>query len=361
MKKIFLFAALAWLPLFARAGFVSRFPQLPSKKKPIAFQIQNEFYHSAGNYRPIKNSWSWIFFGEYEDLKDSNDLRYLKITPSVSYSPFSWLILEAFAGLIWVSSKTGETVRDILQPSAAGGGFVIYKRIKSSYLGFEFRGGVPLMSVPQNTNDAVGGDGAYFAEPGAWLIYRPRSRLFYLFNNTRFRYRTEGLSSLLLSSAGGVLKTDLTDIGISADIFLPVLLDTYSRQPNQRWSITDRVNGGSYKFYSVDPRAVSVSVWTNWSFFKPVRLTFYGNFDLTGQNYARGLTLGAIASLRLNTKAGQARRAREGLKALDLEYSGEYVDDESGKKAETEYFEEEDDPQSPDLNKEMKNEIRRLR
>ena len=363
MRNLFLFVCLpvfAGFPLFSQAAFLTSFPRLPSKKKPVTFQLQTEFYYTRSNYREPETLW--FISGKYADLSDKDELWYLRLDPSVSYSPYSWLILDVFLHSLWVNTVTGGHIRDRYQPTAAGGGFTLYKKLKSSYFGFEFKGGASMINITPNTDEVVAGDGAYFAEPGLWFIFRPRSQIFYLFYNTRFRYRTNGLSSLLFNAFGGVLKTDLADIGFSADIFFPIIKDDYSRQANQRWSITDRVNGGSYKFFSVDPRAVSFNIWTNWNFFKPSLLTLYLNIDTSGQNYSRGLTGGAIFAIQWQTGKGRSQRPRETLNALDLDYEEEYEEEEeeSGKRK-NKYFEEEDDPQSPFLKREMKNELRRLR
>ena len=362
MKKICLSVCLsvfAVCPQLSEAGFFSNLPRLPEKGKPVSLQLQTEYYRTSGNYKTPKNFW--MIFGEYDDLSDKNELWSLRLDPSVSYSPYRWLTLDLFLHTLWVNTQTGGRPRDLYQPVAAGGGFTAYKRLKSSYLAFEFKGGAPLIKIPPNTDDVVAGDGAYFAEPGLRFIFQPRSRIFYLFYSARFRYRTNGLSSLLFNTAGGVLKTDLADIGASADVFMPVISDIYSLRAEERWRITDRVNGGSYKFFSVDPRAVSFNIWTNWNFFKPHRFTVYASFDTSGQNYARGLALGAIASIQWKTGKGRRESSRKSLEALGLEYEEAEEDEDKPRGGKDEYFEEESDPQSPFADKELKRELRRLR
>ena len=151
------------------------------------------------------------------------------------------------------------------------------------------------------------GNGAYFVEPGLWFLVQP-SQMFYIYLNTAFRYRSLSLSGLLLNKLGGVLKTPNIDVGLSIDSFFSVLSDGFTNQPEQRLSFINKVNGGSYRFYSVNP-SVFLS-WTAWMElkFKPVSTKFYFHLDTLGQNYAKGFSCGIITQLKWHTKSSIADR-----------------------------------------------------
>lgn len=326
------------------------FPEIPSKRKPFSISLQTEFFHSTKNYI----EWNW------DDLPDENYFQYIGFYPRIRHSPFPYISVQIFSQNFYAMSKTLDSRRNVLQTSLIGGGFSIYHKYRRAYLGFELKAGVPLnRGVLKNPDEMILGDGTYFAEPGVWLLLRP-SRNFYLHYNSALRFRMMDLSSLWFNRLGSFLKTRHADFGASVDSFFSIFSDDrFSSQPQTRWELLQRVNGGSFKFRSVNPSALSFTAWIEFKF-KPVFTKLYFNQDTFGKNYAKGFHLGLITTVKWNTKSSVIKRKRK-TKSFDFDEGFEGQGSRSSSKGRS-YFEEEDDPYNKEkINRELKQELRSLR
>ena len=355
-----------------------RLPEIPSKNQPAFFSLQTEFFRSQANYTN---------FGQYEDLAANDFFQYVSFKPALSYSPFKrYINFELFANSFYASSGKKEVLHVLpFQLSSIGTGFSFYHKFKTLFVGFELRGSLPLYKNFENyqkpavdilqgngktsDNPIVVGDGAYSAEPGLSLIFQP-SNVFYVYNRTAFRWRSRGLSSLLISNIGAVFNSKLITAGLSFDAFFSLFIyDRFSNQPNQRLQVLKTGNAGSLKFYSVNPSALSATAWSEFKF-KPFFTTLYVNLDTIGANYAKGFTLGLITKFTWNTQTSFINKKRKRNNFLNFEDFDEQEDSFRQKPEEKTYFEEEDDsfslgiedkePRSKAVNQELKNELNLL-
>lgn len=326
------------------------FPEMPSKKKPLSISLQTEFYRSVSNFTNL---------GQYEDLPSENYFQHFGFHPTIRYSPFSsYINFQFFAKNFYAESKTLNTKRNVFRTSHIGGGVSLYHRFKTFYSGFELRGGMPLYDNFKSPNEMIVGDGAYFVEPGLWFLLKPAHK-FYIYYNVAFRYRMFSLSSLLFNRLGGSLRTKYTDLGVSMDSFVSLLSDDFASHPEKRWNHVKKVNGGSYKFFSVNPSVLSLTAWMEFKF-KPIFAKVYFNTDMLGKYYARGLSFGLITTIKWSTKSSIIKKKRKNL-SFDLD---EDLEDSSSTRSHKRksYFEEEEDPYSKEnINKELKKELKSLR
>lgn len=350
-SNLFIVFPLIFFCFNSSALYDLNFPEIPSKNKPLSISLQKEFYRSVSNF---------IEFGQYDDLPDESYFQYFGFHPSISYSPLSHYInFELFANSFWAFSKKQGLKRDVFRVSFLGVGLNFYHKFKSLYSGFELRGGVPFSSYgnSQSPDEMIIGDGAYFVEPGLWLLFQP-SKMLYIYYNLAFRYRMFSLSSPLFNRLGGVLQTRYIDLGLSMDSFLSVLSDEFTLQPKKRWKYLGN-NAGSYKFFSVNPSALSFTAWMGFRI-KPVFTKLYFNFDTFGKHYARGLKVGLITTFRWNTKSSIINRRKSDI-SFDFDEDIEISRPRRSTKKES-YFEEEEDPYSKEnINKELKEELKSLR
>ena len=333
-----------------------KLPEIPSKNKPISFSLQTEFFRSQANYTS---------FGQYVDLPDNDFFQYVSFKPTLSYSPFKQYInFKLFANSFYAhSGKKDQSHILPFQVSTAGAGFSFYHKFKTLFAGFELRGAMPLYKNFENyqkpavdllqghgetsANPIVVGDGAYFAEPSLWFIFQP-SQAFHIYNRTAFRWRSAGLSSLLISNLGVVLESKLITAGLSFDSFFSLFIyDRFANQQNKRLDILKEGNAGSLKFYSVNPSVLSATVWSELKF-KPFFTTFYANLDTIGQNYAKGFTLGLITKFQWSTQTSFMHKKRKSNNFLDFEDSDK-EESWSQEPEEKTYFEEEDDSSLLDI------------
>ncbi len=360
--KLNLYICFSWIFLFLSQTALSEsnFPEIPSKNKPLSISLHANFYRSAANYKEL---------GAYKNLPNKNYFQYFGFYPTIRYSPVShYISFQIFSRNFYAESKTNDLKRKVFRTSEVGGGFSIYYKFKNLYSGFEFRGGVPIYRPElTNSNEMIVGDGAYFAEPGLWFLFRPfriRSKeSLYLYYNTAFRYRTLGLSNnlsgLLLNRLGTFIKTMYIDGGAETSSFFSVLSDTYSLEPEKRWGPLKKVNGESYKFRSVNPSVLDFTFWMEFKF-KPIFTKIYFNVDSFGKNYAKGLSFGFITTLKLYTKSSIIKKRRNRATESDF-YEIESPRTRHSKKGNS-YFEEEDDPYNKKIiNKELKKELDSLR
>lgn len=341
----YVFWALTALSLSQPALSEIRFPELPSKNKPLSVYLQTEYFRTNANYTN---------FGQYVDLPNNNSFQYIALHPRLSYSPLPYYInFKLFANSFYASSKTTGEERSVFRPTVLGGGFQVYHKIKTFYGGFELRGGAPLYkNFFEQPNEIILGDGSYFVEPGIWLLVSP-SEKFYVYFNTAFRYRfSASLSGRLFNRLGGVLKTQHIDAGLAANSFISLPTNSQERQIDRVNNILKTVNGASYTFYSIKPSVLSWAAWLKLKY-QPVFATLYFNLDTLGSNYAKGFSFGLITKLQWHTKLSIIHRKRR----MDFDF-----EDRDATSEDSPYFKEEEDPYNKEkLNKELKQELRFLK
>ena len=310
------------------------FPEWPVKAGELVIQLQSGWYKSNSNY-----TTEW---GTYKDLPNqpNQQFQYVTIDPRVKYSFWPELSIEVFGDSRWAFSRTlnrntGQYVdRTGYELTYAGAGFSLNKKFWLVYVTAGLRGAIPINRFDWLTENIVTGDGAYYIEPEVWITYPLFPHFVNLFYSTRFRYRTHKLSSLLYNKTGVQVRTRHLDFGLAGNLLLSVISDGYTNRPETRWNVTDRVNGGSYKIFSVNPSAISFTAWTAFKPVKNLSLNLFANLDVTGTNYGRGLTVGLMAESSINTpwwkyKSEDLRHFEKPEDPSKKYFEGEEVGDES--------------------------------
>ena len=352
--RLFLFLfPLFFINLKAGALSTTRFPEVPSKSKPLSINLQTEFYRSVSNYKAV---------GGYKPLPQKNYLQYFAFHPHLSYSPFPhYITFELFANNFYISSQSLKTIRSSFRPTVLGGGVKLYYKHKKLYSGFELRGGYPLINHFPDNQAPIAGDGSVFIEPGLWFLY-PISNNIYIYENFSFRYRTS-FSNLIFNRIGGVLQTQWTDIGLSIETFFSLASQQILGLEETRWKQLSTLNGGSYRFSALNPFLLSYTGWMEFKF-KPFFASIYFNGNSIGQNYAKGLTFGLMMKFKWNTRSSFIRKNKGsinfGFDELEKTYE-EKEDSEDFSPSQEKYLEEEEDPYGGKYKKELKQELKHLR
>ena len=351
---IILFFALLTFGLIANGKEI--FPEIPERKETLLIQVQSEWYDSISNYKEL---------GKFSRLPHENSFQYLSADPRIKYTPWHWFSVELFGGSMYSRSKTYNsstsqyTFRDRFWFTSVGMGLSFHKKFQDLYFTVDIKGRVPLNRFDNLTKHIVNGDGAFHIEPGLWIIYALSPHFAYLFYNTSFRYRTEKLSALSYHRAGGLIQTRHLDTGLSANLFFPVISDTYTKRPETRWNVLENVNGGSYKFYSVNPAVLSFTVWINFKPIESIGLQVYGSLDTYGQAYGKGYTVGLMASKKWSFKSSGSSFKKDLEKFESPEDEDSYDESEEGDPDE-ELEEEESEPKKPAINIEISDELNKL-
>ena len=349
MKRYY-FISLFFLSLLsypkAWAVFEVRFPDLPSKDNVFSMSLQKEFFHTVSNY---KN------YGQYFDLPQKNYFQYAALHPSVRYSPLpSYIDFELFSHNFYARSKTLNVHRDVFRSALFGTGLRLHYNGKKFYLGLEVRGAYPLVGNFQSDQEMVVGDSAYFVEPSLWAVLHP-SPSWNIYWNASFRHRFFSLSSVFFNRLGGMIQTKYTNMGLSIDSFFSVFADPLSRQAEKRFAILKKVNGSSYRFYSVNPSILfSMTAFIDLKL-PPAMITFYFNGNTLGSNYSRGFTLGMRTKLQWKKSADPLRNK------ANFDWNEKNLEGFKFSSERPKYFEEKEDPYNKELiHQELKKELKVL-
>ena len=317
-------------------------PKLPSSKNPLSLEIQTEYYQSKENYTEL---------GKFSPLPEPNYFLYNIQDVTLSYSPWEWFSAELFLSTGFGKSQTRQVELKNFNLIESGFGFSILQEYGSFFWNWDFKGGLPLAYNPPINDLVIIGDGAYYAETGMWFIYEIQPRFLYVFTHSRLRYRTNELSSLFFNQIGFFIRATHLQFGVSTDVFFSApFVDNYSHSPEVRKVVTDRVNGGSAKFLSVNPNALSFSTWLQWKV-QPVSLMVYANMDTYGARYGKGFTVGGNLTLTFNTKSNVSSYLKK-----------RRINSRQRRKSnKSDYFSEEGEGSNSNLNPELQEEINQLK
>lgn len=318
------------------------FPKKISKKKPITLTLQNEYFYSKENYTQL---------GQHADLPSKNSFSYSGSKLALSYSPWPWLYLETFMDtVLWSRSLTNNFLRGGFSFTEGGLGLSLRTYYKGLSMHVDIQSAYSFEKALSNTDEIILSDGAHWLQSDLWLTYEYK-KMFYIFSNLGFRYRTAGLSGLNFYKIGGIFQSPIADFGFSTNLIIPLIVtDAYYQNPDQRLDVLKRVNGGSYKFHSLHPVHLSYTAWMQWNF--PVlNLKVYFNLDSYGKNSARGLTIGLENQFIFNTRSLSKRNKKTMLKKYKKS-----IFQKNKKRNQDEY-----DDESPYVNEELQEELNSLR
>lgn len=303
MKYLKFFILIIALIISSTAVADIAFPRKISKQKPISVELQSEYFHSKANYLEL---------GRYVDLPDKNSFSFANSRVTLGYSPWSWLYLETFGSAVfWSQSVTNNFVRSGAGFTDIGLGLEFAKKYKDLTAQWEVQAAYSFETTPSlDTNGIIFSDSAHWAQTSLWVSYEYK-KIMYVFSNVGFKYRTAGLAGLSYYSMGGVFQSSFAELGFSTNLMFPLIVtDSYYQTPDKRLAILKRVNGGSYKFYSLHPIRLSFTTWMQWKL-PSVDLKVYFNLDSYGQNTARGLTAGLESRYTFNTNSTRRKNNRK--------------------------------------------------
>ena len=126
---------------------------------------------------------------------------------------------------------------------------------------------------------------------------------FRLYGGLGYMARGEGRSSLMPWSVGTEVPLTSFLVGVRLNGFESVSDDQDAgsiTDEDARVNTVDRVNAGSFKFYSVNPSIVSTEVYSTFGIGKNIVLGLHGGLTLAGTNSASEIFAGSTLSYRFN-------------------------------------------------------------
>ena len=127
-----------------------------------------------------------------------------------------------------------------------------------------------------------------------------RNNKFLWYAHGGFNYRMEGRASLFVYDAGGGLQYGRTSFGAEFGGFQSA--DGNKQSTMAKEALIQKVNGGSYSFYSASPSVMEFRLWSEHDIASRMKLGLKFNYPFYGTNYANGMSFGAVISFAYETK-----------------------------------------------------------
>lgn len=157
----------------------------------------------------------------------------------------------------------------------------------SFFLTPEVFGTYALSEVDPNTDSVLTGEGAHQLLAGMW-IWRSFSNI-QLFSALHFQYLTDGRSTRLPYTFGASLKFRSFNLFASLNGLESLTDDEKTIQ--QRRNVTDGVNGGSLRYYAVNPSSMEVRTGVHFEVNRTWGINFGGLKTINGSSSAEGYAL----------------------------------------------------------------------
>lgn len=160
---------------------------------------------------------------------------------------------------------------------------------------------IPLNTFSESTDDVLTGEGAYGLQTGAWAMTRLWG--FFPYAYLGFRFQAEGRAGLI-PFRFGAYKTMRSGwmFGGSIEGVTTLIDDKYTSKPLERNRVTSRVNGGSFRYYSVNPELIEVRGWAGLRLNPAIDLRIGIGQTINGTSSAAGTSILASLFWRMSTK-----------------------------------------------------------
>lgn len=147
----------------------------------------------------------------------------------------------------------------------------------------------PFWHVSESSDMPLVGEGAMSLEAGGWVI--GHFGMFYPFGYAAFDYRDSGRASLLPYAVGLQIKPNIWWAQAEYRGFMTVADDSDVENRGVRDVYLTHVQGGSYRFYAVNPNAAEVAIETGVRLENGFGLKLGYATTVSGASYANGDTV----------------------------------------------------------------------
>ncbi len=152
-----------------------------------------------------------------------------------------------------------------------------------------------LEKVSQTTDQVLTSNGASEIKPT--LYTRMDFDDFYPFVYVGANVRGEELSTLLTYGGGGEFRFESFGLGAAINGFTSVKDDKYTNQALIRDNVTTNTNGGSKKYFSINPSLLSSEFFVNFALVDDAFIKLYAIYDVGGSNMSQGIGGGAQVTI----------------------------------------------------------------
>lgn len=283
--------AILGLALFSTAQAKAFFdPYQVYRAQRFDLAIDTQFYKSTANFDSG---------GQKTDLPFENSYQLIDVTPQLR-----WGMFRDFGVRVGGNVGTSESVDPVNTRNNStfnridvGADYQLLNYDSfQTILDFEYSHA--MEKVNENGDDSLNSNGASEIKPTA--IMRMDLGSFYPYAYLGGNIRSEGLSTLLTYGVGGEFRFSELGLGAALDGFSSVKDDQYTNSASRRDLVTTRVNGGSKRFYSINPNALAAEIFVNFAMTDFIKFKAYGGADVTGSNYSQGFFVGAAVTFTLD-------------------------------------------------------------
>lgn len=162
--------------------------------------------------------------------------------------------------------------------------------------------------IDPNGDDIILSEGVLEVKFGTWLQKKALSLDNYIYLGAD--YRADGRASLAEYAIGTKIDFDGLALGGEAFGYQSITDDELTNTPSQRTAVTSRVNGGSLKYYSINPNLLSAKAYVEAQISEALALKGEYTFDLQGKNSAKGDTIGVLVVWDFNSVQGEFTKTR---------------------------------------------------
>lgn len=239
------------------------------------------YFDSASNFNSDGNKVNLLSTNKYTLLDSFVQSRYV--------FPGAWSIF-ASANVSNAESKNTDFVRtnSVFNMVSIGADYMVYRGFMDIIPEFTFKYSLDPISTTQDTvmtNEGV-------MEMQAMLRAQNNYSWFSYYAAVGYNYRSER-AGLLPWNFGAGVKWGQSFVGAEMNGFQSISDDgDKGTLEAARYSLIQRVNGGSYKFYSVNPSHIQAAVNLDIGFSRAFVLKSFFATSMSGQNYASGMNIG---------------------------------------------------------------------
>lgn len=261
--------------------------------EPRTFEMSGgaTYFETTSNFNDVGSKVNLISSNKYALLDMFLETRYV-------FKDFWSVRAKAFISNAESKNTDFNRSNSTLNTLEASGDWMVYRGFMDVIPELTMRYSLDQISNTQDsviTNEGV-------LEIIAMLKAQNNYQWFSYYAGGGYNFRSER-SSVMPWYVGGGMQWKHSFFGLELNGFQTVTDDSDKGTTNEaiRNTLIQRVNGGSYRFYSVNPSHIQVQANLDVGFSSGFVVKTYIANSISGQNYANGLTMGIAVNLLFDT------------------------------------------------------------
>lgn len=283
MKKLTILFAAIGATLFTFVAYADSTPRLYSSGR-IDFSVSLDYFKTTANFASDGSKTSLPGSNQFQNFESVLGLRYVLIDDLAVYS-------EVGIGNSESKDTIATRANSAISFVSLGADYRIWQSDAWAFAGtFSYSQAIEKINATADTaliNDGANEIKAFLHGSYDWGFLVP-------FAKVGVNYRTEGLSTLFLYTVGTEIRFDSVNFGASLNGLMSVKDDDKTNRPLDRDLITNQVNAGSKRYYSINPNLTDSEIYLKFNLDQDWTVKATAGYTLLGSNSAEGFHLGAV-------------------------------------------------------------------